>query len=80
MSYFTIETGVDVNIIDIINNIDSFNYIELSALKKAINKTINNSISIESTTLDEYYKIKILKEFFDKYSCEELEEIKKQIK
>ena len=80
MGYFTIETGIDVNIFDIINNIDSFNTTELSALKKSINRNTQNSISIESTTLDEYYKIKILKEFFDKYSWEELEEIKKQIK
>jgi len=79
MGYFTIETGVDINIIDIINNLDNFDNKELIFLKNAINNNTSNTITIQSNTLYEYYKVKLLKEFFDKYSLEELEEIKKKL-
>lgn len=79
MGHFTLETGIDIDIFDIINNLDNFNTTELTVLKNEITKNTQNSISIQSTTLDEYYKVKILKEFFDKYSWEELEQIKKII-
>lgn len=87
MGYMTVQSDseIDVFIDDIIDNLNSFNEDELLELKKEIEIKINKSTSRQkqniliSSTLDEEYKIQILKEMFDKFSWSELEDIKKKI-
>lgn len=87
MGYMTVYTDseIDVFVDDIIDNLNSFNEDELLELKKEIEIKINKSTSRQkqniliSSTLDEEYKIQILKEMFDKFSWSELEDIKKKI-
>lgn len=79
------DTSVDVYINDIIDNLNQFNEDELIRLKEEIEFKIkkksnrHNPIILESSNLEEEYKIEILNEFFDKFSWEELKEIKKKI-
>jgi len=86
MGGFSIDhyTDVDVDMFDIIDNISKFDNDELLKLKEEVDQRLNrNSITksniIEASTLEEEYKIEILKEFFNKYSWSELEEIKKKL-
>ena len=86
MGGFTVDQNfeVDVYVDDIIDNIDRFNDDELLELKEEIELKLNKISRREqdvlvASTLDEEYKIKILKEMFDKFSWSELEDIKKKI-
>lgn len=87
MGYMTVYTDAeyDVYIDDIIENLGSFSNEELSELKEEIESRIissknnRNSNILTASTLDEEYKIQILKELFDKFSWSELEDIKKKI-
>jgi len=86
MGGFSIDhyTDVDVDMFDIIDNISKFDNDELLKLKEEVDQRLNrNSITksniIEASALEEEYKIEILKEFFNKYSWSELEEIKKKL-
>ena len=85
MGYITInqETEVDIWMGDIISNLNSFNDNELKDLQEEIDFKLCSSKKdpqvLKASTLDEEYKIKILKEMFDKFSWEELEDIKKKI-
>ena len=78
------ETEVEIYIDDIISNLNSFNDDDLKDLKEEIDFKLNKTTSrnenvLEASTLDEEYKIKILREMFDKFSWGELEDIKKKI-
>ena len=79
------EIDVDVYIDDIISNLNNFDKDELLELQDEIDFHLNKYNTnkkenvLEASTLDEEYKIKILKEMFDKFSWEELEEIEKKI-
>lgn len=85
MGYFTIhnETEYDVDMDDIISNLSAFSEGELERLMEELdgkndsNRMIGKSMKIEN--LDDYHKVGILKEMFDKYSWSELEEIKKNL-
>jgi hypothetical protein len=87
MGYMTVytESEYDVCIDDIITNLSNFDDDELSELKEEIELKLSkrkgnqNSTILVSSTLDEEYKIQILKEMFDKFSWSELEDIKKKI-
>lgn len=83
-NYFTVydELGIDIDIYTIIENLNNFNDDNLKMLRDSIDiqlrdESSNNIISPE--TLEDEYKIKILKEFFNKFSWAELEDIKKKI-
>lgn len=84
MTVYT-ESEYDVCIDDIITNLSNFDDDELSELKEEIELKLSkrkgnqNSTILVSSTLDEEYKIQILKEMFDKFSWSELEDIKKKI-
>ena len=79
------ETEYDVEICDIILNLKSFSDDELLELKDEIESKVqkrakrNNLNVLVAETLDEEYKIQILKELFDKFSWSELVDIKKKI-
>ena len=79
------ETEFDVYIDDIIDNLDRFNNDELLNLKEEIEFKVSkgnnrqDSNVLIASTLDEEYKIQILKEMFDKFSWSDLEDIKKKI-
>jgi len=79
------ETEFDVYIDDIIENLDRFNNDELLNLKEEIEFKVSkgnnrqDSNVLIASTLDEEYKIQILKEMFDKFSWSDLEDIKKKI-
>ena len=80
--YMTVTTEADVDIYmrDIINNLNEFNGKELENLRDAINNEIGHeeiSNTFGVNNLEDEQKIKILKEFFYKYTWEELEIIKK---
>ena len=87
MGYFTVysESEYDVGIEDIIYNLDKFNEDDLLELKEEIESKVqkrtkrDNLNVLVAETLDEEYKIKILKDMFEKFSWSELEEIKKKI-
>ena len=85
MGYMTMyqESEVEVYMSDIISNINSFSDADLINLKEEIDSNLTKSTSridvLKASTMDEEYKIKILKEMFDKFSWEELEVIKKKI-
>ena len=87
MGYITLnqEIDVEIDVDDIVSNLNSFNKDELIELQDEIDFHLNKynlkkkEDVLEASTLDEEYKIKILKEMFDKFSWEELEEIKKKI-
>lgn len=79
MGGFTMNTDIDINIYDVILNLDEFNDKEMEQLKYAINEKDSDNNFFKIETLDEHYKVKILKEFFNKYSLEELDKIKKQL-
>jgi len=80
-----VDLECDVFIEDIIHNLNSFNQDELLKLKEQIEynvlKTNNRKDTniLVASTLDEEYKIEILKEMFYKFSWSELEDIKKKI-
>ncbi len=82
--YFTLydKVGIDVDIYSIINNINSFSVDALRLLKDAVDDELNVSVdknTITPSTLEDEYKIQILKEFFNKFTWTDLEEIKKKI-
>ena len=85
MGYFTIynESDYDVHMDDIIDNLKSFNDKELMELMENLETLMNKDTpkkeSFEIKNLDDYHKIGILKEMFDKYSWSELEKIKKSL-
>jgi len=86
MGGFTVDQNfeMDVYVDDIIDNIDQFDNDELLELKEEIEFRLNKISKSEqdvlvASTLDEEYKIKILREMFDKFSWSELEDIKKKI-
>lgn len=84
MGNFSIDHNTKVDMYDIIGNLSSFNNDELSELRDNVECKLNKNISkkrniIEASTLDEEYKIEILKKFFNKYSWSDLEEIKKKL-
>lgn len=86
MGYITLyqDTEVDIYLEDIIDNLSSFNNDELIDLKEEVESKLNstsrrNENVLEASTLDEEYKIRILREMFNKFSWEELEDIKKKI-
>lgn len=87
MGYITVsnETEYDIFIEDIMDNLNQFDSDELEELRDGIDFTLEiglgkrNKKKLEASTLDEEYKIGILKELFDKFSWEELEIIKKKI-
>ena len=84
MGYMTVTTEADVDIYmrDIINNLNEFNGKELENLRDAINNEIGHeeiSNTFGVNNLEDEQKIKILKEFFYKYTWEELEIIKKSL-
>lgn len=88
MGYFNVEkeVTVEIDIYDIIHNINAFNNEELISLQEAIENKINSKHNdskniniLESNTIDEYYKIEILRDFFNKFTLEELDDIKKKI-
>ena len=85
MGYFTLynDTEYDVDMDDIIDNLSSFSEGELERLMESLDSKNNNSgivgKSMEIENLDDYHKVGILKEMFNKYSWGELEEIKKSL-
>lgn len=87
MGNFTLDhnTEVDIYIDDIINNIDDFNNDELLILKSEIEQKLNQNTFrretpiLEASTLEDEYKIQILRELFNKLSWSELEELKKKL-
>jgi len=88
MGYITLlqETEVEIEVNDIISNLGDFNSDDLEDIQEEIEYQLTkrhqgkkNDEVLKASTLDEEYKIKILKEMFDKFSWEELEDIKKKI-
>jgi hypothetical protein len=85
MGYMTIysDTEVEVHVEDIISQLNSFNDNDLKDLQEEINFKLKSFKKdpqvLEASTLDEEYKIGVLKEMFDKFSWAELEDIKKKI-
>lgn len=83
-NYFTVyeEFDIDIGIDQILNNLNCFTNEDLRLLKDNIIDELNDKSQkyiIEPSTLEDEYKIQILKEFFDKFTWAELEEIKKKI-
>ena len=78
---FTQEVDVELYMRDIISSLNDFESDELEDLRDAIDKEIgiDNNPIFDIENLEDEQKIKILKEFFDKYSWEELEKIKKSL-
>jgi septin family protein len=79
--YFTIsdEISIDVDIYDVIRNLDMFSEEDLNELRDSINNQIDENINVsyfQVNTIEDEYKMKILKELFKKYTWEELEKIK----
>lgn len=84
MGYFTIsnESEYDVDLYDVISNLNSFDDNELKDLKSEIESKLNkrfniNDVDFNIKTLDDEYKVKLLKELYDKYTLEELQVIQK---
>lgn len=83
MGYMTISQyfDVEVEVSDVIANLSDFGDDELEDLRSAIDKRIgsyNNSM-FDIENLEDEQKIKILREFFNRYTWEELEKIKKSL-
>ncbi len=80
------ETEVEIYVDDIVSDLGSFNNDDLKHLKEEIEFKLNKSSNrrnenniLEASNLEEENKIEILKEFFDKFSWTELDDIKKKI-
>ena len=73
--------NIDITLDDILENLDQLSRKELLILSNEINHEIGSSSKsiITPSTLEDEYKIKILKEFFNKFSLSELGDIKKNI-
>ena len=65
---------------DIIDNVSNFSQADLKMICNEVSYRIKDNKNIVVNTLDDTYKLEILKEFFDEYTWEELEDIKKKIK
>jgi hypothetical protein len=74
------EVECEVSISDILENLSTFRDVDLKQLQDAINDQLDEVGMSKAKTLEEEQKIKILNEFFDKYTWEELENIKKSLK
>ena len=85
MGHITIQSDYDIEVYieDIISELDGFDNDELKKLKEEIelklNKTNIKPNVLEPTNLEEEFKVNLLKEFYDKFSWSELEDIKKKI-
>lgn len=84
MGCMTISQDVDVDIYmrDIISELNNFDTDELEDLRDAIDTEIGESdkiVSFTANNLEDEQKIKILKEWFYKYTWQELEGIKKNL-
>jgi predicted metallopeptidase len=84
-NWFTISTNTDVDVYinDIINNLDKFSQSELTILYSELSKILlnknhlsadNNKI-FEILSLNDEYKLKILKEIFNNYTLEDIDNI-----
>jgi hypothetical protein len=82
MGCMTVSQDVDVDIYmrDIISSLSDFDTDELEDLRDAIDKEIGEGDNpiFGINNLEDEQKIKILKEFFNKYTWEELEIINKK--
>lgn len=85
MGSFTVynETEYDVDIYDIMSNITSFSEKELNDLYDELSDKLKNKREekddyvLRVDNLYDYYKLKELKEIFNKYSLDELEKLNK---
>ncbi len=79
--YFTLynEVECEVSINDILGNLSSFRDDELKRLQEEVNELLDEIVLSKAKTLEEEHKVRILNEFFDKYTWEELEDIKKAL-
>jgi hypothetical protein len=80
-SYFTLysEVECEVTINDILGNLHNFRDDELKRLQEEVNELLADVVLNKAKTLEEEQKVRILNEFFDKYTWEELENIKKNL-
>jgi len=80
-NYFTIynEIEVEITMNDILGNLHNFRDDELKRLQKEVNELLAEVVLNKATNLEEEQKVRILNEFFDKYTWEELENIKKNL-
>ena len=80
-NYFTIynEIEVEITMNDILGNLHNFRDDELKRLQKEVDELLAEVVLNKATNLEEEQKVRILNEFFDKYTWEELENIKKNL-
>ena len=76
-----INLDIDISLDDILENLGQLSRKELLILNEEIQHEIGSSKKsiIVPSTLEDEYKIKILKEIFNNFSLSELGDIKKQI-
>jgi len=76
------EVNIDIHLGDIIDNLSNFGDEELKDLRDCINKELsedNPNNLFGANNLEDEFKIKILKEMFNKYSWQELDKINKSL-
>lgn len=83
MNYITISSDIELYVDDIIKNLYKFNNDDLKEMKEEVEEQLLKNNGIKNSeipvfnikTLEDVYKVKILKKLFDKYSWEELEKL-----
>lgn len=75
-------TDVDIYIEDIIDNLEQFSKSDLSVLKEELDSILEENKKEKTIfnvkTLEDEYKIKILKEMYNKFTLEELDKLNKK--
>ena len=81
---FTIDKEVDIYIEYIIDNLDTFSKKELKELKEELDYFITNDEDVDKEqsiiikTVEDEYKVKVLKEMYNKFTLEELDKLNKK--
>lgn len=74
--YTTVDAEVEITINDIIENLYLFDEHDINLLKKEIDNIIDVENNFKTENLLDIQKLEILKEFFNKLSLYDLENIK----
>ena len=79
---FTVDKEIDIYVEDIIDNLDMFSKKDLKELKEELDLLIDDDGDEKQTfmvkTLEDEYKVKVLKEMYNKFTLEELDKLNKK--
>lgn len=81
---FTLNKDVDIYVEDIIDNLDTFSKSDLKELKEELDYFITDDEEGDKEqtfiikSIEDEYKVKVLKEMYNKFTLEELDKLNKK--